>query len=80
MSKTVKNKSHQKLYENIMYLLHEAGNTVIRNINSTMVMTYFEIGRMIVVDEQQGKSRADYAMETLKNLSLDLAKEFGKGF
>lgn len=45
-----------------------------------MVMTYFEIGRMIVEDEQQGKARAGYAEETLKNLSRDLAKEFGKGF
>ncbi|HHT9113984.1 MAG TPA: DUF1016 N-terminal domain-containing protein [Candidatus Wunengus sp. YC65] len=61
-------------------LLHEARNAVVRNINTAMVMTYFEIGRMIVVDEQQGKKRADYAEETLKNLSLDLAWEFGKGF
>lgn len=35
---------------------------------------------MIVVDEQQGKKRAGYAEETLKNLSLDLTKEFGKGY
>ncbi|MFQ5687303.1 MAG: YhcG family protein [Candidatus Scalindua sp.] len=75
-----KPQTHRKLFENIKKLLYEARNAVVRNINTAMVMTYFEIGRMIVVDEQQGKVRADYARETLKNLSLDLTKEFGKGF
>jgi len=80
MDKIVKTQSHKKLYKNIKALLHEARSSVARNINTAMVMTYFEIGRMIVVDEQQGKKRADYAEETLKSLSLDLTREFGKGF
>ena len=80
MGKIVKKQPHKKLFENIKALLHEARSAVARNINTAMVMTYFEIGRMIVVDEQQGKRRAGYAEETLKNLSLDLTKEFGKGF
>lgn len=80
MGKTLKTKSQQILFENIKSLLHETRNAVARNINTAMVMTYFEIGRMIVVDEQQGKKRAGYAEGTLKNLSLDLTKEFGKGF
>lgn len=80
MGKIIKKQSHKKLFENIKALLHEARSAVARNINTAMVMTYFEIGRMIVVDEQQGKRRAGYAEETLKNLSLDLTKEFGKGF
>ena len=80
MGKIVKKQSHKKLFENIKALLHEARNAVARNINTAMVMTYFEIGRMIVVDEQQGKARADYAGETLRNLSLDLTKKFGKEF
>ena len=80
MGKTEKNQSHRKLFENIRDLLHEARRAVSININTAMVMAYFEIGRMIVEYEQQGKKRADYAEETLKNLSLDLAREFGKGF
>ena len=80
MGKIVKTQSHKKLYENIKALLHEARTAIARNINTAMVMTYFEIGRMIVVDEQKGKRRAGYAEETLKNLSIDLTKEFGKGF
>src|SRR3990170_5652995 len=80
MSKTIKKQLHKKLYEDIKAFLHEARNAVVRNINTAMVMTYFEIGRMIVVDDQHGKKRAGYAEETLKNLSLDLTKEFGRGF
>ncbi len=35
---------------------------------------------MIVDDEQSGKSRAEYADQTLKQLSIDLTRDFGKGF
>jgi len=47
MGKKLKTQPHQKLFENIKALLHEARNAVARNINTAMVMTYFEIGRTI---------------------------------
>lgn len=68
------------LYGRIKTLLNEARKAVVKSVNSTMVLTYFEIGRMIVEDEQQGKSRAGYAEEIIKNLSSQLTVEFGKGF
>jgi len=80
MSKTLKTQSHKKLFENIKALLHEARTSVARNINTAMVMTYFEIGRMIVDHEQKGAKRAGYAKETLKLLSQKLTAEFGRGF
>jgi len=45
-----------------------------------MLITYFEIGRMIVEDELKVKSKATYAKEVLKGLSVDLTKEFGRGY
>jgi hypothetical protein len=45
-----------------------------------MVLTYFEIGRMIVEEEQNGKERADYGSQLLSDLSQSLTKDFGKGF
>lgn len=39
-----------------------------------------EIGRIIVEHEQQSKKRAEYGLQTLKELSRVLTKEFGKGF
>ena len=45
-----------------------------------MVYTYFEIGRMIVEDEQHGKNRAEYGKQTLIELSKRLTEAFGNGF
>jgi len=65
---------------NIVTLLQTAKQQVVRSVNQTMVITYFEIGRMIVEEEQNGKERADYGKALLKELSNELTKEFGKGF
>lgn len=68
------------LTERIALLLHQARKQVVQSINQTMVFTYFEIGRMIVEEEQAGKERADYGKQLLKGLSAQLIKEFGRGF
>src|SRR5690606_4723106 len=64
----------------IVDLLQSARNNVVRTINQTMVTTYFEIGRKIVEEEQNGKDRADYGKSLLQDLSKVLTSEFGKGF
>jgi len=68
------------LFQQVVALVKSAQQQVIRTINSTMVYTYFEIGRMIVEEEQNGKERAAYGKQVLKELSKELTKEFGKGF
>jgi predicted nuclease of restriction endonuclease-like (RecB) superfamily len=45
-----------------------------------MVQTYFEVGKIIVEHEQEGKEKAEYGKATLKDLSSKLTGEFGKGF
>ncbi|WP_353136187.1 PDDEXK nuclease domain-containing protein [Pseudopedobacter sp.] len=74
------NISLNDLSKKISSLLNEARQSVFQAINHTMVLTYFEIGRMIVEEEQNGKERADYGKQLLKNLSKHLTAEFGKGF
>ena len=49
-------------------------------VNLAMVYAYFEIGRMIVEEEQHGANRAAYGTQLLKELSAYLTKNFGKGF
>ncbi len=49
-------------------------------VNLSMVYAYFEIGRMIVEEEQHGANRAAYGTQLLKELSAYLTKNFGKGF
>lgn len=70
----------ENLYNRISKLLKISREKTIRAINTTMVTTYFEIGRLIVEEEQNGKDRATYGKEILKNLSIKLTKEFGKRF
>lgn len=67
-------------YQNILNILKNSREKVLKTVNVTMVKTYFEIGRLILEEEQKGESRATYGKELLKNLSIRLTKEFGKGF
>jgi len=69
-----------QLYNKVAELIDLARNKVATVVNLTMVHTYFEIGRMIVEEEQQGKERAAYGKAVLKTLSLKLTERFGKGF
>lgn len=49
-------------------------------VNLSMVYAYFEIGRMLVEEEQHGANRAAYGKQILKELSAYLTKIYGKGF
>lgn len=67
-------------YQNILNISKNSREKVLKTVNVTMVKTYFEIGRLILEEEQKGEYRATYGKELLKNLSIRLTKEFGKGF
>ena len=67
-------------FTKIIDLLHNARKIAVHAVNQTMVVSYFEIGRIIVSEEQNGKERAEYGKRILKDLSLKLTNEFGKGF
>ena len=66
--------------EEIKQLLKSAKERVVTAINIAMVYTYYEIGRRIVEEEQNGNNRAEYGKEILRQLSVELTKEFGKGY
>ncbi len=68
------------LYVKIAELIASARQNVVSVVNLTMVHTYFEIGKMIVEEEQDGKERAAYGKHVLKDLSAQLTATFGKGF
>jgi predicted nuclease of restriction endonuclease-like (RecB) superfamily len=74
------NTSNQDLFLQIKSLINQSKNQIISQVNTTITKTYFEIGKMIVEDEQKGNTKAIYGQETLKSLSSKLSDEFGKGF
>jgi predicted nuclease of restriction endonuclease-like (RecB) superfamily len=69
-----------QLYDAVKELILNAKQRVYRMANSTLLETYWHIGKLIVEDEQEGKAKAIYGKATLKNLSEALTLEFGKGY
>jgi DUF1016 N-terminal domain len=68
------------LYNKVIQLVELARMQVITAVNLAMVHSYFEIGKMIVEEEQEGKDRAKYGKHVLKELSKRLTDQLGKGF
>ena len=64
----------------IKQLIKDAQIGVSKSVNAIMVQTYFELGRRIVEQEQEGKDQADYGGFIIDRLSHELTNEFGKGF
>ncbi|NOR71003.1 MAG: DUF1016 family protein [Methylomarinum sp.] len=69
-----------QLLNDLRSLLKQSRQQLQQNINTTMVHTYWQVGRLIVEQEQQGSDRATYGKQVLKQLSTVLTTEFGKGF
>ena len=66
--------------KDIVELLESARKAAARSINSIMTAVYWYIGRRIVEQEQGGKERAEYGMNLIARLSVDLSDRFGRGF
>ncbi len=68
------------LYDRVSKIIEDARSTVYRTVNFTMVRAYWHIGRAIVEEEQDGRQRADYGKQILKQLSEKLTARYRKGF
>lgn len=64
-----------QLLNNIKEPLTTSCQNMIRVVNSTIVQTYWQIGKLIVEDEQNGNTRAEYGKQVLANLSKELQRE-----
>jgi predicted nuclease of restriction endonuclease-like (RecB) superfamily len=68
------------IYQSIREIITSSRQRVYRMANSALLETYWQIGKLIVEDEQKGQLKAEYGKATLKNLATQLTQEFGKGF
>lgn len=68
------------MIQEIKELLSGARQRVAVQVNTELLSTYWNVGRIIVEHEQNSQERAAYGKQTLKALSKELTKEFGKGF
>ncbi|MBN2014394.1 MAG: DUF1016 family protein [Candidatus Altiarchaeota archaeon] len=67
-------------YANIRSILETARTKAYRTINQTMTEAYWNIGKIIVKEEQKGKKRAEYGKKLIKELANRLTNDYGKGF
>ncbi len=70
---------YQSLYTDIKQLISEARSSVVKQVNQTLTLTYWQIGRRISI-EILDSNRAEYGKQVLRQLSQQLSNEFGKGF
>ncbi len=68
------------LYSEIKSILSNARQKAYTAVNFAMVEAYWLIGKRIVEEEQNGKDRARYGEQLIKELSIALTSELGKGF
>ena len=74
------NEVSNEFLNKVSLLIEEAKKNVKTAVNIAMVYTYFEIGRMIIEEEQNGDNRAEYGKYIIRNLSSFLTEHYGKGY
>lgn len=76
------NENHDlaRIYNRIKKILQKSRLKVFRSINTEMVHCYWNIGRVIVEEEQNGQHRADYGKELIVTIAKRLRTDFGSGF
>ena len=70
----------ESIYSRVREIFETARTSAYRAVNFAMVQAYWNIGRVIVEEEQKGKAKAEYGEYLIKELAERLTKEFGKGF
>jgi len=77
---TTKNADIPEFFQHVANIIEQARKFVGKTADLTMSVTYFEVGRMIVENEQGGQERAEYGQNLIKKLSEYLTENFKKGF
>ncbi len=68
------------LYSDVRQIIESARSNAVRSVDFCRVQMYWNLGKRIFEEEQQGKERADYGTYLIKNLAKRLEPEFGSGF
>jgi len=77
---SIQNEDTRQLVSQIGQLINEARRQVSVQVNSQLLVTYWHIGQLIVEHEQKSSLRAEYGKQTLREVSRQLTRDYGKGF
>ena len=80
MTEIVPTNSIDKLHGDLRRIIEQGRRQAYASVSQIAIATYWQIGRRIVEEEQDGKSRAVYGSRLLKNLASTLTLEYGSGF
>lgn len=72
--------SMPEFFDGIAKIVEQARAHIERSVNVAMCVTYYEVGRLIVEQEQSGANRAAYGKKLLDELSAYLTERCGKGW
>ena len=70
----------KQFYEDVRKILVEARERAYSSASAIMTQAYWNIGKRIIEQEQNGERKAKYGSYLIKNLSKELSDEFGTGF
>ena len=71
---------NQSVITDIKTIIHGAKDTAIRLVDYQRTLMYWNIGRRIFEEEQEGKDRADYGNYLTEFIAKQLEPEYGSGF
>ena len=73
-------KKTSNIIEDARTIINSARSSAVRSVDFCRVQMYWNLGKRIFEEEQQGKERADYGTYLIKNLANTLESEYGSGF
>jgi predicted nuclease of restriction endonuclease-like (RecB) superfamily len=79
MNDNIENVNNEFILE-IRRIINKSRADAVRSVDFSRVKMYWNMGKRIIEEEQQGKERADYGAYLLKNLAKTLEPEYGSGF
>lgn len=68
------------LIEDARKIIEKSRSNAVRSVDFCRVKMYWNLGKRIFEEEQQGKDRADYGTYLIKSLAQNLEKEYGSEF
>jgi hypothetical protein len=71
---------NQSIIPDIKAIIASAQDKAIRAVDTERTLMYWNIGKRIFEEEQQGKDRAEYGTYLIKFLSEQLQPEYGSGY
>src|SRR5215813_632013 len=76
----VRSELRPQFYNAVTAVLRGARRRALSAVNGAMVEAYWNLGRLIFEEEQQGNARAEYAAYLIRDLARRLTQEFGRGY